>query len=438
MRRDVLLAGVLLAALTALGWRQLLSNAGAAADAFQQEYASAQEKAAEGLYHVALEDYQSALALQNSPVLWAEVAETCLLYYEQDPSLSTRNYVLAALNAGISSSPDVPALWESALSICLDAGAYSEAQSYVNRAGAAKVSSQRFSMLAQQLTYTYTTSYTSYPQVGPYGGGCFPVRQGSLWGQTLADGSTKTAAAYPYIGPSGADGSALFVEDAGTATLRDSQGIPLTRIRGEILTAGAPSEGYLWVSDGQTCHYVDTEGVQVFGVYEACSNFAGGQAAVRDGGLWGLLSADGTFALEPCFTDIKLTPDGGWVAGGRMLAQRDGSYQIYASLEEPVSSFSCDEIGIPTEDQLIAFCRDGLWGFVDADGVEQLVPIYQAARSFSNGLAAVCQDGLWGFIDRQGVLVIDYAFTDVGYFTPEGTCMVEREPGVWVLLRFVV
>jgi len=61
-------------------------------------------------------------------------------------------------------------------------------------------------------------------------------------------------------------------------------------------------------------------------------------------------------------------------------------------------------------------------------------PVYEKAKSFSNGLAAVCKDGLWGFIDKEGTIVIACQFLDADYFNEKGGCMVRTSTEAWQLL----
>ena len=87
-----------------------------------------------------------------------------------------------------------------------------------------------------------------------------------------------------------------------------------------------------------------------------------------------------------------------------------------------------------TDDNMIAVCKNGKWGFVNSEGEEVIVPVYAEAKSFSNGLAAVSNGETWGFIDRDGTLVIDYVFLNADYFNSKGNCMVEESLDNWKLL----
>jgi hypothetical protein len=46
------------------------------------------------------------------------------------------------------------------------------------------------------------------------------------------------------------------------------------------------------------------------------------------------------------------------------------------------------------------------WGFIDNRGKIVIAPRFEAALSYSEGLAAVKREGRWGYIDRNGAEVI--------------------------------
>jgi hypothetical protein len=56
------------------------------------------------------------------------------------------------------------------------------------------------------------------------------------------------------------------------------------------------------------------------------------------------------------------------------------------------------------------------WGYVNEYGVEMIVPVYDEASFFSEGLGAVGKNGKYGFINKSGEVVIDFLFNDVEAF----------------------
>ena len=62
------------------------------------------------------------------------------------------------------------------------------------------------------------------------------------------------------------------------------------------------------------------------------------------------------------------------------------------------------------EDGAFAIRKNGLWGFMDYNGVEFIKPQYKEYAAFSCGLAGVCKKGKWGFINKQNELIIPYEY----------------------------
>ncbi|MBN1321764.1 MAG: WG repeat-containing protein [Thermoleophilia bacterium] len=67
-----------------------------------------------------------------------------------------------------------------------------------------------------------------------------------------------------------------------------------------------------------------------------------------------------------------------------------------------------------------------LYGYVDRTGRTVIEPVFDAACTFSEGLAAVALDEKWGFIDTSGNLVVPFQFEEPGSFS-EGLAPVATE-----------
>ncbi len=80
----------------------------------------------------------------------------------------------------------------------------------------------------------------------------------------------------------------------------------------------------------------------------------------------------------------------------------NGSWGIKNQLREVLVAPKYDSIGV-FANGLIAVQEEGLWGFVNQEGVQQIKPFYESVEPFSAaGLAKVFKDGKEGFIDRNG------------------------------------
>ena len=101
-----------------------------------------------------------------------------------------------------------------------------------------------------------------------------------------------------------------------------------------------------------------------------------GVLRIEQNGLIGVMDYDGSWIVEPQFTEVRSFFEGMAVAKAKEL-----------------------------------------YGYIDESYSWALPPTFQGACKFSEGLAAVEQDGLWGYIDKQGDFVIEPKFAEAGSFS---------------------
>lgn len=86
----------------------------------------------------------------------------------------------------------------------------------------------------------------------------------------------------------------------------------------------------------------------------------------------------------------------------------DGHYGIINKegvlITPPV--FGCiNENGSPFCEGVAAVSYDGLWGFIDLNGLWEILPLYERAWSYNNGLALVSYEGALMYIDHEGNII---------------------------------
>ena len=101
-----------------------------------------------------------------------------------------------------------------------------------------------------------------------------------------------------------------------------------------------------------------------------------GVLRIEQNGLIGVMDYDGSWIVEPQFTEVRSFFEGMAVAKAKEL-----------------------------------------YGYIDESYSWALPPTFQGACKFSEGFAAVEQDGLWGYIDKQGDFVIEPKFAEAGSFS---------------------
>lgn len=70
------------------------------------------------------------------------------------------------------------------------------------------------------------------------------------------------------------------------------------------------SEGMIPVSKNGQWYYVDPEGMELLGPYEAAESFSEGYACVKQNGVWGYIDRYGTWVREPLYEDAWEVTDG--------------------------------------------------------------------------------------------------------------------------------
>ena len=281
-----------------------------------------------------------------------------------------------------------------------------------------------FELLLRQTRYAYTLRYNVYNSALHTTGTSYVVNKDGLWGLYDSGSGTKFKCKYEYVSKVGKEGVVLVTAE--DSRLINEENMVMGIFEEIIVDSGIYSEGLIPASsDGKEYSYYDEFAKKVFGGFEAAGTFVNGKAAVKKDGKWYFINTSGEIQGE-AYDDIVLNSFGEYISGNFILAaSKKGEYVFYNEKMESVATFSgCDKIDILTEDGLVAFCKNGKWGFVNTAGEVVLEPKYENARSFSNGLAAVCEDGKWGFVDKDNNVVIDFAFVDAGYFNSEGMTMV--------------
>src|SRR5579872_1780126 len=103
-----------------------------------------------------------------------------------------------------------------------------------------------------------------------------------------------------------------------------------------------------------------------------------------------------------------------WFTTNKKMGFRDAQGNIiirpaFIYIENFSEGLACAGIGTTEE--------TGLYGFINPKGDWVIMPQYNSARSFSNGLAAVMMQGYWGYIDTAGKWVMRPQYHLAGPFS---------------------
>ncbi|MBL7791931.1 MAG: WG repeat-containing protein [Saprospiraceae bacterium] len=181
------------------------------------------------------------------------------------------------------------------------------------------------------------------------------------------------------------------------------------------------------VCDGCQWGYIDTSAsVVIQPQYTYAADFTNNVGIVACNEKWGMINRSG-HTLIPCQYD-----------GIGFLENTNNSivkvyvqapkYGLIDTLGQLRVGAVYDEIGSFAEGRL-AVKRNGMWGFVNVDGLEVIPCRFREVLNFSEGLAAVKLGRQWGFIDKQGDVQIKFEYKRAGNFN-NGLAWVQNDEGV--------
>lgn len=425
---------IVMVVLLIAGWGRVLFGGDTEKEkAYKNHIATGEDYASRGLYQLAIAEYEDAISFNGSEENWTRLLELYKLRYAEDAELlyDYTDAVETAFSAYKESESFITLLTD----LYLKDDNYSAAYRNLEKAVATGSASDKVQKLYLEVKYAYEPDWISYINYLGYSDGQFVVQDDSAIKYVLADGSDSefSTDGVSFASGVGDDGKRLIYD--GTKTrLVDDMGVIYGFFSFVPTASGVFSEELIGVQNGEKYAYYDSLGDKKFGDYKYAGAFQDGKAAVWDGSKWYLINQEGAKASIAEYADIVLNQEGKYLTSGVMAAKLGNEYRLYNDAEEVIGDFVASDIDMVTEDGLVAFCRDGKWGYVDLEGNVVIAPTYAGAKSFSNGLAAVFNGSKWGFINKDGQLVIDYIFTNADYFTEEGSCMIQTDENMWQLI----
>ena len=161
--------------------------------------------------------------------------------------------------------------------------------------------------------------------------------------------------------------------------------------------------------------YIDTAAqILVQPQYEFGEDFHNGVALVKQDGKWGMVDRTDQQLLSCRYDGLQFLENTNYQIV-QVYSNRK-KYGLIDTLGRVRVDLAYDEIGA-FKDGRLAVKRNGLWGFVDQDGVEVIPCRFRRVNPFSEGYATVQHKRQWGVIDREGKVVVEFRFKALGMFS---------------------
>lgn len=415
---------VLLAVFIIFGWFSFLGTKGTAAITYKNNLEQADKWVEERLYQRAILKYKEALEYKNKKETWKKLFEAYEKRYAEDESIFGE-YV-AVVEDSVEVFPKDKEFVEKLVNLYIQIGNTENAYKCLIEAEENGIKDENLYELKNSLKYSFHISMEGYVHVMPISNNTYVVQNGDKWGEINMLGEGIVSIEQKYLSSSGDDGIKIYTSE-NDSRLINQGGMVLGIFDFEVVESGVFSEGLIAVKNGDQYAYYDEFAKKQFGEFDFAGKFQGGKAAVVKDGKCFFINNSGEKISED-FYKIVMDANGSYTKGvASCIAKEEGKYYLYDEKLKRIGGFDAEALDICTEDNIIAYKKDGKWGFVDSEGNVAIVPEYDEAKSFSNGLAAVCKDGKWGFINRANELVIDYQFAMADYFNAEGSCMVRTD-----------
>ncbi len=385
-----------------------------------------------GLYQKAIAEYKAAIDIVNNEEDYSLMFESYSKRYKEDKDIYY-DYLDDAKQA-VKVYEDNVEYISTLVNLYIEENDYKSAYNQLLKSLDNGITDKKIQKLYLEVKYAYEIGWNTYTDFRPLSKGYYAVNvDENNWGYTNKDGSSTDFINLKFAGPVG-EADVFVISDGERSKLIDMQGVVQGYLDFVPTDTGFYSQELIPIHNGKTYSYYNSLGDKEFGEYQFASTFTDEKAAVKQDNKWFFIDSKGKKTSKKDFADIILNQEQKYILDGVMLAKEKNEYKIYNADEETISKFSCLSIDILTEDGLIAYSKNGKWGFVDIEGNVVIEPKYQEAKSFSNGLGAVYNGDKWGFINKEGTLVIGYNFLDVDYFNDKGCCIVKTEEDKWQLL----
>lgn len=290
-----------------------------------------------------------------------------------------------------------------------------------------------------KLKGSYKELYCRYDEMSEIINGCMVVQSEDLYGSIDARGQEILECKYEELYPFSEEGIALARNQEGAYSYIDEEGRNRKVPDAAYENLGMFSEERAVAGKDGSYGYLDEE-MEPVGkfAWEELTGIKNSIGAGKKDKKWRLVNKKGEAKGKKEYDGIVLDEAGFCSNQKRIFVKEGERYRLVDQKGKEASKLSFDNARAFTPDGYAAVCKDGKWGFLDADGKLAIDYLYDDAQSFQNGLAAVCKDNLWGYIDIEGNLVIEPRFVEATHFSAEGTAAVkveENEAEEWRLIQ---
>ncbi|MBS6194839.1 MAG: WG repeat-containing protein [Clostridiales bacterium] len=430
MKKNIIL---LLVVLLGLSWYVSVSEMITQPKKVEEHLKKAENYEKKGIYVDAVAEYEEALKYRkDDPEISVRMAQDYLATGE------TKKFVSVCQQTAEANQEDTTAL-NLLMEYYVDNGYQNKAVKYLSDFTETYPENENAQAWMLELKGTYTTIYCRYKQLAPFVNNTMVVSEEGRYGIASSTGTALVEPEYEEAHPFSADGFALVVREDGTYAYLDQEGQTRKVPDSAYKDLGMLSEDRAPASkDGKFGYLDENMEEETEFQWDALTAVKDKVGAAQKDGKWALVGRTGKEKTEYLYDDVIIDENGFCSGQERIFVKEDGSFHMVNRKGKTVGEETFDDAKVFGAEGYAAVCRDGKWGFVDANGKLVIDYAYDDACSFSNGFAAVCQDGKWGYIDTENHMVLEPGFVCATSLSDEGTAAVklmESENDEWQLIQ---
>lgn len=439
----------------ALSWYMGINNAISETGNYKSYVRAAENYAEEKLYGKAIIEYKTALTYKETMDIRLRIIELYRAAFEMG-EITTDGNLVAMILETMSIYKDKAEAYEVACDYFSSVMDYDELTNAIGMAEKNRISSKKIEEIKANVRYLYERAFSTFSQPVNITNGYYLIKD--------KDAEYSLNLVYDvhaqdqlFVAPYSADGMTVLKALDNKVFIISNDGTRQKYLDENIIASSGMNDGRIACKIGETWAYYNYQGEKMSGDYVYAGRFSYGVAAVQtEAGKWQLINTKFEPLTDVVYEDIKLNSAEECASSNVILAKSNGKYNLLtikgynADSPEKVSlevakKFSCIDCDLPTDPQInlnygevwFAFKDEATqkWGFADCEGKIKIEPKFAEARSFSNGYAAVKDNDVWNFADTAGNTVIITNATDVGYFNPNGYCMLQFDNGYWTYIR---
>ena len=418
----VLVIGII--TLCLFGWLALTTQTVSQNNLYEEYIMQADEWVEKGLYQRAIKNYELALAEKTTEDLYVKIMNAYKLRYKEAPKETKSSYV-SFLETATKYYPANKLLVDNLIDLYAADGKTQNIYTCLQKAIANGYDDNDIQEKFLAAKYAFKLKSGSFSAIKQCSSGIYTTERRQSWNLYSLNDGYIFSSDYEFVGLCGSDG--IVVVTGTDSRIITIKGMVLGIFDGIVTDAGIYADGLLPACiDGKYGYYNDFAEKQ-FGEYDMASAFQNGSAAVKSNGKWHLVNTKGE-VVSDTYEEIVLDYTGRYLVDGIIIVKiSDKSYGVYDEKWNLKATIDCSDIDMYIKGGLIAVCQNHKWGFANTAGEIVIDPMYDEAKSFSNGFAAVRNGNMWGFINKENKLVIEYQFTDTGYMETGGICPVRTD-----------